>query len=178
MDIGWNFECVEFLKVIAKGFNPITGEKLSEVDILRACDVAGRLEDLARELEKDYFAMSANVNSEISDDNAKLRESIEVREGLTLSDIAKNISKVFNCNAIKIKNILTKFLIEAGYLKKEYYLEQRRPTMIATEAGKEIGIENITIKYLSGNTSLRAVYSIKAQKFIFEFIPTIFTSSK
>lgn len=172
MEIRWNFECIEFIKEIAKGFNPITGEKFSEADTLRASDVVGRLEDFARELEKDYFCLLSSNNSN-SENNKPLSESIKVEENLTISQIAENINEVIPLGKTKITKLLTNFLISNGYLAEILQTNQKKPSKLATKKGEEIGITNVLRQYDSGKERLIAVYSIIAQKFIFENLRTI-----
>lgn len=174
MDIGWNFECIDFLREIAKGFNPITGEKLSGADILRASDVVGRLEDLVRELEKDYFSLLSFVNSDRSCENVKpLSESIEVQEGLTISQIAGNINKALPLGKTKITKKLTKFLLNEGYLEGVIQPHEKTSTKLATKKGQNLGIVNTLRKYENGTERSIATYSLVAQKFIFENLSKI-----
>lgn len=164
MNIKWDFQCVEFLKIISKGFNPITGEKLSEADILRASDVSGRLEDLVRELEKDYTYYLAFGNSFNSDTD----KNFEIEDNLTISRVAENINQVIPLGKTRITKRLTKFLIENGYLAEILQPNQKRPTKLATKKGEEIGISNVLRQYGNGNETLIAEYSISAQRFLYE----------
>lgn len=176
MDMRWNFECIVFLKEIAKGFNPITGEKISEADILRSCDYVGRLEDLVRELEKDFHIMQSFSNSDKSQENSKpLSERIEVKDGLTISQIAENINKELPLGKTKITKKITKFLLDEGYLEYEPNpLQGKASRKIATKKGEAIGINSSLKNYSHGREYVIITYSLQAQKIIINHIPKIF----
>lgn len=160
---------IEFLEHIVKGYNPITAERIPESDLLRACDIVGRLEDLVRELKKDYDIVTGKVAPSVS-----TRPNIEVAPNLTISEIAKNIDKVFRLGTNKIRDKITDFLLQENFLILRDC--KGKTTKYATEKGKALGIVNENRISSKGQSYNAVVYSVEAQEYILSKLQEILNS--
>lgn len=157
---------IDFLTWIAKGFNPYTGEKFSDNDLLQSPQVSSRLKELAEELSEDR-----------TEERLVGRNAIEIiYPYTTIQPFAKAISYAIY-NALTIINIQTKIL---NYLLDEEKLEFRyasskseRMSKFATEEGEKIGITNAIITDPYGKKEHKIYYSPAAQIYIIDRLPKI-----
>lgn len=139
---------IEFLKTIANGFNPITGEAFDEDDLLREPEVSNRLLDLVQTLQEDEHITKQCLQENYVYDS-KIEKLIEHSEPSKFSTFATKISSAIKNNAGReiwhwssVKSKIEKFLLFQGKIEKQVDPETRRSKYFATESGINFGISN------------------------------------
>ena len=138
----------EFLKRIANGVNPITGQYFDEDDILRKPEVSERLLNLAHTLEEDE-----KISKEFLQENfvydSEIENLIERSETEPLSRFATKITYAITNYAgreiwhrASIQSKIIKFLISQGKLERLYNPDVHNGKYFATESGLHFGITN------------------------------------
>ena len=158
---------IEFLTNIANGFNPYTGEKFSDSDMLLAPKVQERLIELIEELKKDCEYEKSSYGKPIP----------IIAPSTTIQPFAKVISNaLYNAYTFSvIQSKILNYLLDDGKLYFDYeYETSDRMKKFATEEGKKIGITNeITIDPY-GRKKHTVVYSVEAQEYIIDNLVKIF----
>ena len=163
---------IEFLKWIAKGFNPYTGEKFSNEDILRNPDVVARLYELAIELSE--FKNKPNRDKvKAYKVDAEIIQAIQIIEPeTTISYVAANIAIATLLGKTMIMKKIREYLVANGYL--EYLPEGNdKSNKRATALGESIGIKNVQKTSQLGTVYTNVYYNVEAQKFIISKLPEI-----
>lgn len=165
---------IEFLKWIAKGFNPHTGEKFPNEDILRNPDVVARLFELVIELSEDKTAQPKAKEETVYIDPAVLPSIHIIEPETTISKISTNIKAVIPIKvASKVLNKgIREYLVECGYLMR--FSENK---YLAMAEGKPVGIYNKDMPKQDGSAYTYVCYNVEAQKFIISKLPEIFNKS-
>lgn len=138
----------EFLKKIANGINPITGQYFDEGDILRRHDVSERLLNLVHTLEEDE-KITKEFLQENFIYNSEIENLIERSETETLSKFATKITYAITNYAgreiwhrASIQSKIIKFLVSQGKLERLYHPDVHNGKYFATESGLHFGITN------------------------------------
>ncbi len=159
---------IEFLKWIAKGYNPYTGEKFPDNDILRNPDVVARLYELAIELSEDK-GKRAMKKETLEIDPAVLPLIQVIEPETTISSISANIKEVTQIKRKVLNDRIREYLVECGYLMQ--YSENK---YFAMAEGKQVGIYNKDKPAKDGSAYTNVYYNVEAQKFIISKLPEIF----
>ncbi len=162
---------VNFLKWIAKGFNPYTGEKFPNDDILRTPDVVARLFELVIELSEDKAEQTNAEENTLYIDPAVLPLINVIEPETTISKISTNIKAVIPIKVARkvLSDRIRGYLVEYGYLVQ--YSENK---YFAMAEGKQVGIYNKDVPAQDGSAHTNVYYNVEAQKFIISKLPEIF----
>lgn len=160
---------LDFLNAIANGFNPYTGEKFTEGDILLNPQVVARLYELCNEL-----------NADRTDEKVIRRNAIELCYPYTsIQPFAKAISNALY-GVVKfgiIQNEILNFLTDDNKLEYRYpYPTSQRMVKYATKEGEQIGIINAEVESPYGKMQHKILYTPQAQCYIIDRLSDIFKS--
>lgn len=162
-----NMSIIEFLHWLCSGFNPITGEKLDDQDILRNRDVMTRLFNLELELREceDISHKEAIIKLNLLPEF--LNEIHIVEPYTTATTFCENIA---DATGLNMRDTRTKLL---NYLKTRGYLDYSSAQRQATPLGQSIGICNLPVVAKSGKKYFNVQYSSYAQKFLINILDQI-----
>lgn len=162
---------IEFLRNIAKGYNPFTGKKFSNDDILRNPDVVSRLYELIFELTE--FKNKPNKEKiKAYNITPDILQTIQINTpNTTISYIAENVAKATGLGKSAVNTKIREYLIANGYLEViPTYGENKK---FATDLGKSVGITNVETISQLGTKYTNVHYSAEAQQFIISKLPEI-----
>lgn len=175
-----------FVDQMANGVNPITGEPIPEMDLLRHERISRCLFYVSDILQKVITnggvapAIQNQKKNHATSNRPSFTLSYEKRKNIPLSNDPVSISQIVRQINAQIEDPkmrrlqpqqVTEWLISIGMLTVEYDKEGI-PIKYPTEKGKQLGI---TSEYRSarGETYLVAVYSREAQQFIIDNLDAI-----
>ena len=162
---------LEFLTSISQGFNPYTGEKFADDDLLISLNVQTRILNLIEELKKDSNYEKLSVRNPIR----------LIAPKTTIQPFAKSISNaIYNALTFGvIQNKIISFLLDNNFLYFEYENElDNKMTKFASEKGNKIGIFNGININPYGYKTHTIFYDIKAQEYIIDMLPKIFKETR
>lgn len=164
------FNYFDFLITISRGFNPITGKKFNDNDILLSDDISERLNRLAYELKKDEEIIELKFKNEFnaSDicNDIQLTDSIKVNSFAT--EITKAITNKYPIEIMSLKSVqnkLNNFLFADGKLKK-VVTPAGGTKYLASEEGENFGFTNFVEPEASELTRTKVFCSKQAQEYI------------
>ncbi len=151
---------IEFLKAIAQGIDPYSGELFAKNDILRDEKVVARLFALALELECSKYPMQYNPN-----DLKKIQAL----------DYEVPISRIdgYIADAIKSKHRIVREKLRLYLIKNGYLIQIGKKSYRATNLGVSIGMVNRAEENSNGFAYVNVYYSNEAQNFIISHLPEI-----
>ena len=162
---------IEFLTCLAKGFNPFTGEKCQNNEVLRDPDIVAGIYDIILELKENGRKVS--VKNFKYDPNLGPMISI-IEPHTTIQFFAKEIEKVVSLGFTHIQKRIQEYLIENGLLEiKPDVYENNALRKFATTAGESHGIRNEVNTSNNGRTYHKVIYTPQAQKYIIELLDRI-----
>lgn len=162
---------IDFLKWIAKGYNPSSGEKFSDDDILRNPDIVARLFELVIELSEDN-GKSAKKKETINISPAALQSIKIIEPETTISGISANIREVTQLKRKFLNDKIRGYLVECGYL-----IQPAESKYFAMAEGASVGIFNKDKPSKDGSVHTNVYYNVEAQKFIISKLPEILNQS-
>lgn len=159
----------EILTWLARGFNPFTGEKCKDDEVLRNPDVVSALYEIILELGQPPKKQKKNFKYDPA-----LGDLIKILEPSTIKPIAKNIEEVIGLGYTIIQKAIQEYLILNGLLEiRPDINDSDKPKKFATSLGEGKGILNDTYSNQYGKTYHRVIYTIAAQKYIISQLSNI-----
>ena len=166
---------IEFLTRLAKGINPITGERCRDDEVLRNPDVVSGIYDIILDLQvsnvkkaKQKFIYDSRM--------AALIEVIE--PNTTIMPFAKQIEKIISLGFTVIQRSISNYLLAEGMLEmRKAYAEdgESRNYKYATSLGEQLGIINDFYSSPGGKQYHRILYNVNAQRYIIDNLGDILT---
>lgn len=166
-----------FLEKLANGRNPISGERVSDKDIVRDSRIISCLDTAVEAIEREIEELCENSGN---DKNCERKgfyitsgqiDQLEVNEGeCKVSDIAKEINRVTAENGSKTMQAvwINDWLESIGMLYRN-----GDGNRFATADGNKLGITSEVRQSSNGKELYTNLFSAQAQKFIYDNIETI-----
>ncbi len=168
----------KYIKLMANGINPLTGEVVSDDDLINNVKISRCLFYVSRILDKYYDGLGTESRKRVrkskfyasSEDLSNYNYS---NEPIYVSIIADRINECFQKENMRKLSTTTisNWLVTKGYLVV-YTREDGRVSKKPTSLGDEIGIKSIYKDGLRGPYMINT-YNINAQKFIIDNIDDI-----
>ncbi|MBP7187404.1 MAG: hypothetical protein KBA55_11710 [Ruminococcus sp.] len=166
-----------FLEKLANGRDPISGERVSENDIVRDSRIISCLDTAVEALEREIEELCAGAGKDKNCERkgffitASQAAQLSINEkGCQVSDIAKEINRVTADNGSKIMQAkwINDWLESIGML-----FRNGDGNRFATNDGNDLGITSEVRLSSNGKESYTNLFSAQAQKFIYDNIENI-----
>ncbi len=166
-----------FLEKLANGRDPISGERVSENDIVRDSRIISCLDIAVEALERKIEELCDNQDSDKNCERkgffitaSQASQLVLCDNGCQVSDIAKEINRVTADNGSKIMQAkwINDWLESIGML-----FRNGNGNRFATIDGNNLGITTEVRQSSNGKESYTNLFSTQAQKFIYDNIETI-----
>ena len=164
----------DYIKQMARGINPLTGEQVSENDLINDVKISRCLYYVSEILNR--YIENGGTKRKRKKFYARSEEYINFNYSNTpiyLSAIVERINEIVDTNKMRKLSppSLSKWLISKGYLTT-YYKEDGRTSKKPTPMGEELGITQKEVTGKNGSYMVN-VYDINAQKYIVNNIEDI-----
>jgi hypothetical protein len=166
-----------FLEKLANGRDPISGERVSENDIVRDSRIISCLDAAVDALERqiqelcDTHCYDKNIGRKCFFITAQQKSALQLNDGeCRVSDIAKEINRVTSENDTKIMQgvWINDWLESIGMLYRN-----DEGNRFATADGNKIGITSEIRQSSNGKELYTNLYSVQAQKFIYDNLEAV-----
>lgn len=166
-----------FLEKLANGRDPITGERVSDKDIVRDSRIISCLDTAVEALEREIDELCEKSGGECACERkgfyitAAQTAQLKLNEGeCKVSDIAKEINRVTSDNGSKTMQAvwINDWLESVGML-----FRNADGNRFATADGNNIGITSEIRQSSNGKELYTNLFSVQAQKFIYDNIEAI-----
>ena len=167
----------DYIKQMAKGINPLTGETVSDSDLINNIKISRCLFYVSEILDRyTNIIDSGSKRKRRSKFNAQNSDFINFNystEPIYISILAKKINEHFNKDEMRklSANSISNWLVSKGILES-YTREDGKTSKKPTALGENLGIKSIEKQGQNG-TYMINVYDINAQRFIVENIEDI-----